>query len=268
MGGVGLHEDVLALAVADEVGRGVSDVDEQLIHLWCDRAGREDVVEVVLFEVGDADGTELARPIRVFERTPRLPIAVRVVPAAEIGPGLRAVDQHEVDVVEPHPGEGTVDGGGRIRVVLDLRREFAGYEQLVPPDTTGADPFADASFVPVRLRGVDVAVSDADGIDHRPGGLVVVDEPGAQAQLGRPHPVGQRVRLVQNHRFSIPSPGTDSVAHRSGRRHQDGADRRLGGDYPQQPGYTATEAVVGERMRQHRDGVVAGNGSAIRCNLF
>jgi hypothetical protein len=138
-GGVRLDEDVLALAVGDELVGGVADVDEQLVDVRGDPAAVEDVLEVLLLEVRDADGAQLAGLVGVLERAPGLPVALRVVTAAEVLPGLRAVDEHEVEVVEAHRLEGAVDGGHRAVVVLDLGGELAGDEDLPAGDAAGAD---------------------------------------------------------------------------------------------------------------------------------
>src|SRR5699024_10893259 len=52
-------------------------------------------------------------------------------------------------------------------------------------------------FVAVGLGGVDVAVADLHGVTHSLGDRVVVDEPGAEAQLGDLDSACQRVGLVQ-----------------------------------------------------------------------
>jgi hypothetical protein len=58
--------------------------------------------------------------VRVLQRPPGFAVALGVVAAAEVIPRLRAVDEHEVDVVQAELLQGSVDGGGRAVVVLDL----------------------------------------------------------------------------------------------------------------------------------------------------
>jgi hypothetical protein len=82
------------------------------------------------------------------------------------------VDQVQVEVVEAEPGQRPLEGslGAVLAAVLDP--QFGGDEQLVPRDATVRDGPADGLFVLVRLRGVEVAVADGEGVGCRLLGLV------------------------------------------------------------------------------------------------
>src|SRR3954447_10861756 len=97
---------------------------QYLVHHRCEAAVREQVVDVGPFEVGDTDRTELAGTVGVFKRTPGLGIASEIaVTFPELRPRLRAVDQHEIDVIETQRLQRSVDALPSVGVALAL-----GYE--------------------------------------------------------------------------------------------------------------------------------------------
>ena len=69
------------------------------------------------------------------------------------------MDDHLVEVAEPHPLQRLIDGLRRILVGLQLCRDLAGDEKLFPANAAGAHALADAAFVSVGLRGVDQAIA-------------------------------------------------------------------------------------------------------------
>lgn len=111
------------------------------------------------------------------------------------------VDNHQVDLVEPHTFERDVDGLGRLVVGLDASLELGSHEDLVTRDAAAADALADAAFVAVGLCGVDVAVAKFDGLADGFGD-VVVDHPGAEPQFGNRDAFGQGVGFVEDHGLS------------------------------------------------------------------
>src|SRR5690606_6373674 len=66
---------------------------------------------------------------------------------------------------------------------LVLVPQLGGHEQLVAGDAGGGDGAADALLVLVDRRGVDMAVSDLEGVGHHPLGLVGLDEEDTEAEL-------------------------------------------------------------------------------------
>ena len=94
------------------------------------------------------------------------------------------MDDHLVEVAEPHPLQRLIDGLRRILVGLQLCRDLAGDEKLFPANAAGAHALADAAFVSVGLRGVDQAIAQLYRLANGFRRLGIVDEPGAQSQLG------------------------------------------------------------------------------------
>jgi hypothetical protein len=82
------------------------------------------------------------------------------------------VDQVQVEVVEAESGQRLLERslGAVLAAVLDP--QLGGDEQLVPRDAAVGDGPADGLFVPVRLRGVEVAVADGEGVGDGLLGLV------------------------------------------------------------------------------------------------
>src|SRR5699024_4294327 len=154
---VSLDEDTLRFAVVDQLTRGITRVHEYLVHLRRDRGAPQEVLHVGLQEVRYSDGPDLARPVGVFERAPNLAVPFGVVPAAEVLPRLRTMDQYQIEVVQAHRHQRFVDGGDRAVVILDLSGKLGGHEQLLARHPTGADTFADAALVTVCLSRVDIA---------------------------------------------------------------------------------------------------------------
>ena len=140
---------------------------EDLVDHGRDAAVVEDVVQVRALEVRHADRAQLARVMGLLQRAPRFEIALEEVAAlAELGPGLRTVDEHQVDVIKPERLQRSVDALFRLGVALALGGELGGHEHLVSRDAAGAHAFAHAALVLIGLGGVDVAIADLDGVLH------------------------------------------------------------------------------------------------------
>jgi hypothetical protein len=82
------------------------------------------------------------------------------------------VDQVQVEVVEAESGQRLFEGslGAVLAAVLDP--QLGGDKQLLPRDGAVGDGPADGRFVAVRLRGVEVAVADGEGVGDGLLGLV------------------------------------------------------------------------------------------------
>src|SRR3954452_21942205 len=128
----------------------------------------------------------------------RLALEVAVL-RSELAPRLGAVDDHQVEVVKPHRLERPVNRLDGVLIGLHLGSELGRHEDLVSAQAAGPDSLADALFVAVRLRGVDVAIADLRGLLHGGGGIGVVDEPGPESELRDLDAVRQRVGLFQDH---------------------------------------------------------------------
>jgi hypothetical protein len=75
---VRLDENLLFLAVGQELGGGVARVHEQLVDVRDHRAVLQDVLQVGLLEVGDPDRADLGCLVGLLQRPPRLTIALGV----------------------------------------------------------------------------------------------------------------------------------------------------------------------------------------------
>ena len=170
----------------------------------------------IWFTIGStlhADGAELLRVVGLFEGSPCFAVAfVVAVVAAELLPRLWAVDEHQVEVVEPRGRQRLVDGRYGFVEGLHVGGELRRHEHLLSRHTAGPEPFADAGFVAVRLCSVDVAVPDRRRVPHHLCGVVVVDEPSSETEFRNVDAVTKGVRLVQNHLVtSCPSRAVDAA---------------------------------------------------------
>ena len=131
----------------------------------------DEVHQPVGVEVGDPDRLDHALLVQVLHGAP----GAVVVPE-----GL--VDQVQVEVVEAESLQRLLEGplGAVLAAVLDP--QLGGDEQLVPRDAAVPDGPADGLFVPVRLRGVEVAVADGEGVGDGLLGLVGGDRVDAEPE--------------------------------------------------------------------------------------
>lgn len=197
---IGFDKHVPAAAIVDEIERGVADMRQHLVHHRFNRAVREDVVEVRALEVGNADRAYLAGLQRFLERAPCRQITlVEVAALAKLGPRLRAVDQHEVDVIESERLQGGVDAALRISIGLGFRGQLRGDEEVGPRHAAGPKAFADAALIAVSLRRVEMPVADRCSLaDDRCHGIIV-DAPGSQPQFRDGDAIGEGKGFIQYH---------------------------------------------------------------------
>src|SRR5690606_3205271 len=121
----------------------------------------ENVVEVDFLEVGNADRAELAGLVRLFQRAPGFQIALKEMLAlTEVRPRLRAMDNHEIEVIQPGILQRAVNASLRFGIGLVGRLKLGGHKKLVAGNATGADAFTDAAFVAVAFGRVEMAIAD------------------------------------------------------------------------------------------------------------
>jgi hypothetical protein len=82
------------------------------------------------------------------------------------------VDQVQVEVIEAEPGQRLLEGSLSAVLPAVLDPQLGGDKQLVPRDAAVGDGPADGLFVAVRLRGVEVAVANGEGVGDSLLGLV------------------------------------------------------------------------------------------------
>ena len=137
-----------------------------------------EALQVLGFEVADADGADLAGVAQFEHRLEGVDVGVLL--------GRGPVDEVEVERQDRLAAE-AFDGGvegllrrvGPLVVVPDLRRE----EDVAARHVGGGDALPDAFFVVVDAGGVDAAVADLQGFLHGGGCAVVLDLPDTEAQL-------------------------------------------------------------------------------------
>ena len=154
---VGLDDD----AVLPAERRGVAPLQERrqldLIDGGDVPGGAEQLVQVRHQKVADADRPGALLLVEALQRPPG------VQPLA----GDRPVEQVEVDVVQAQALQTGVEGAQRAVVALVVVPELGRHEQLLARDAAGANAGADVCFIAVDARGVDVAVADAQRLQHR-----------------------------------------------------------------------------------------------------
>lgn len=146
-GRVGGDGDAAGLEEGDEVAVLEVGVELDLVDGGDDVGGLEDVLDVFLEEVGEADGAGAARGLDGLELGPAA-LDLLLVDALPVG----RVDQVEVDVVEAEllqrQGKGVLDGAGRLGVVL------CDDEELLAGDAGGLDGGAELLLVAVDWTSV------------------------------------------------------------------------------------------------------------------
>lgn len=102
--------------------------------------------------------------------------------AVNVAVGL--MNEDEVDVIKVEPRERTFKRGSRRRFTGVFQPDFGGDEKFLAGNAASLYAAADFAFIHIRLRGVDVAVAGADGINNRLLGLRRRDLIHAKAQHG------------------------------------------------------------------------------------
>ena len=194
-GGVGLQQDPAAPAEGEQGKGRVGDVTEHLVDHGLDRCRGPQILQVCRLKVGDPDGPDLSGGEGVLQGPPHLAVfrEVAVVRLVYLRPGLWAVNEHQIHIVQPHGGQSLVDGLGGGGIGLVLGGHLAGDKNFFPGDAAAPDSLPNAGLVAVGLGGVDMAVADGERGFYRLGGLLVGKEPSAKGQPWDGDAVGQGV---------------------------------------------------------------------------
>ena len=135
--------------VGAQVALGVVGVALNGHELRLDAGDLDDLGDLVLREVGEAEGAHLARAVRLLHRAPRGQVVA-----------YRLVQDEHVDVVEPQALERGVHR--RHACVVDARPELGGDEDLAARDAALGDGTAHGALVHVGVGGVDVLVASRE----------------------------------------------------------------------------------------------------------
>src|SRR2546422_6510385 len=79
-------------------------------------------------------------------------------------PGYGPVYEIQVNVVESKPFQTPITGTDCRVVAMVTVPEFCRYEDLVPGDVAGFDPFADLLLIPVNFSGIKEAIAKVNGV--------------------------------------------------------------------------------------------------------
>lgn len=201
---VGFNKDAVLLRVFDDFRRRIRDVAEHLIDDGLHRAMLQDILQVLGFEVRDAERADFSRFLIFFHRFPGGEIAFIVMIAfAEFVPWLRRMDEHQVDVVEAEARKGFFDSLLCFFIRLEVRVKLRRDVELFAAHTGTADAFADFFFISIGSRRIDEPIAEVDGIDHGLRRSFAVHQPCAEPELRDVRAVGQRIRFFQNHGYAL-----------------------------------------------------------------
>ncbi|MPM47637.1 hypothetical protein SDC9_94348 [bioreactor metagenome] len=189
-GRVCLDQNSVFLAEFDELQRGVADVRQNLVDHRFDFAMIQNVLQVILKEIGNPDCFQYACIACILQGTPNLAVLLKIaVLAAPFAPGLWTVNNHHIDVSDTHFRNGFVDSACGFLAGFCFGNNFAVDEDFFPRNTTGANPFTDAGFVHIGFRGIDMAISERYGLTNCFGSTAAVDKPGSQTDFGYGHSI-------------------------------------------------------------------------------
>lgn len=94
------------------------------------------------------------------------------------------MDQQQVHIIQAQTLQRTLQARDGAVVALEFTVEFRRDEEFAAVQSARADAVANAAFVAVLHCGIDVPVPGFHGMDDGGRHLVVVQRPGAQANLG------------------------------------------------------------------------------------
>ena len=176
----GLGVDAVRLAESSQFTLLQVRVQFDLVDRRNRAAEIDELLQVVLLEVGDANRFRFAGSVDLLESPPGVGVQIVV----RLGP----VDQIEIHVIQPQLVQALVEGGQSLLVSLFRVPQLGGDEQLGPVDAGLCEELGDGlahpGFISVDRRGVDAPVSGVQRAEHRCGGLVVRHLPHAQSELG------------------------------------------------------------------------------------
>ncbi len=188
-GAPGLHQDTVVPAEGQGLPLLAAGVELDLVHHG-GHLSLQQGLQVVGAEVGHADGPDLPRLVELCHGPPGVP--VDGLPVVELVGGGGPVDEVEVQVVGAQAVQGGLEGGLGWGIAPVGVPNLAGEEDRLPGQAAGPEGLAHAGLVAVVGGGVNVAVAQGEGgLDGGHGLRPVLHPPGAVAQAGDGHAVGQ-----------------------------------------------------------------------------
>src|SRR5215211_2968434 len=173
----GLGENVVLLAVRPDLLVGEVRMHLDLVHRGYGLGLVCQALQVVDLEIGE---TNRARPPVCVELLQCLPGRDKVTVVER---RQRPVDQEQVNVVEAEGLQGLVERPpsvvGSVVGVVQLAR----HEDVTAIDPRSPDAFTDTLLVAVRLRRIDVAITDVQCLAHRISCLRGIDLEDTESKL-------------------------------------------------------------------------------------
>ena len=131
--------------------------------------------------VAHADGAHLAFLVQLLQCAP-----------GTVHIGERLMEQHQIQIIQSQPPQRTFNRFTGLRIAVMFDPHLGGDEQLTAVDAAVANALPDLGLVHIGLGGVDVSVSDLDGVGHASRRFVTGHLEDAETQLRHDHAIAQR----------------------------------------------------------------------------
>ena len=132
-------------------------------------------------KVAHADGAHLAFLVQLLQCAP-----------GTVHIGERLMEQHQIQIIQSQPPQRTFNRFTGLRIAVMFDPHLGGDEQLTAVDAAVANALPDLGLVHIGLGGVDVSVSDLDGVGHASRRFVTGHLEDAETQLRHDHAIAQR----------------------------------------------------------------------------
>ncbi|EPY38348.1 chemotaxis response regulator [Angomonas deanei] len=192
--------DVLLLAILAKRGLRILRVNFNLVDHRPHLANCENIFNVVLVEVGQADRANLLFLVQLFQGSPRIEVGLLV--------GSGPVNQVQVHVVHTERRATLLECLERLVVAMVGVPQFGGHEDLLAWHLNALQPLPNAALVAIGGSGVDVTVTRL----HRPlervnGHITAFRLPHPETHLRHLHTVVQHDRRASHFRNKNPIRG-------------------------------------------------------------
>ena len=189
--GICFHCNIIFLTIFHQLYGRIADVKKDLVYHGFDPGCFKKAFQIPDLKVGNTDRLQLARLIRILQRTPCLsvPFHISVFALIYLCPWLWTVNDHHIQIIQSYFHKAFIDGSCCRLIGLVLRCNLAGNKHILPGNAAAFYSGSNSCFISVSLRRVNMTIPYGCRLANRLRSLIIRNKPCAKSQFGYFHSI-------------------------------------------------------------------------------